>query len=375
MLVDEAPIRECAVQAYHALEEQVAAIRRSLDAYEEGDLPAYHRWEAATLGPLLTELREVTEELEQKRHLLIMVEDEVFWTGCTRTKAYQRVLKELKNPKANAREQEPYEDDSDEAAAMEGMGIFGESDLPPGMTAKDYDRMSAREKRDFREYYDGMADIFEIFTGEVAPDLDEVLRRSRRGGGKGEPESKTRGESRQVPPPSAAQPPRQETRLKDLYRELVRKLHPDKGGEQTPRERELWHHLQEAYRQNDLAAMEAIAGRLEVSLNGGGRYLPVQILLRMAQDLREVLAGMQAQVRKAKAQPGWNFRSRGAKLEKIAATRQRKLRQEIAEARAELTVCRREVEILAQKAEATEAKQKAREAKKRPARVQEEFPF
>jgi hypothetical protein len=171
--------------------------------------------------------------------------------------------------------------------------------------------------------------------------------------------------------PPAAPPPRQETRFKDLYRELVRKLHPDRAGEQTPRERELWHHLQEAYGRNDLDAMEAIAGRLEVSLDGGGRNLPVQILLRMANDLRAVLAGMLAQLGKAKAQPAWNFRGKGKKLEKMAVIRQRKLRQEIDAARAELAVCRREVEILATKAEVSETKRKAR----RGGQTQSEFGF
>src|SRR5262249_13030580 len=158
------------------------------------------------------------------------------------------------------------------------------------------------------------------------PDLDDVLRRSRGGGGGGgggtaksdPPRARPRG----VPPPEPAAPPktRAEDRLKELYRTLVQKLHPDKGGRQTPRERGIRAQLQAAYQANDLDAMEALAGRLEVSMSGNGRHLPVHILLRMTRDLKEVLLGMQAQIRKLKALPAWNFRSRAAKLEKHAET-------------------------------------------------------
>ena len=34
--------------------------------------------------------------------------------------------------------------------------------------------MSAAEKRDFREYYESLAELFEMMTGEAAPSLEDA---------------------------------------------------------------------------------------------------------------------------------------------------------------------------------------------------------
>lgn len=66
-------------------------------------------------------------------------------------------------------------------------------------------------------------------------------------------------------------------KLKELYRRLVKKLHPDMNENITEREKELWNKVQEAYREGDIDTLEEIYNEInenpvdEVEENEDGR--------------------------------------------------------------------------------------------------------
>lgn len=389
ILIDDAPIREAAFRAYRKLEDQLGRVRREMEAYESGDLPAYQRWEAVTLGPLLSELRALAQEIDQKRNLLDAVADEQGWSGCSRLAAYRRVMRDLEKPPEPAEPFEAFADEPEDDGepgdfAGEGPKLFGDSDLPPGMNARVYDSLPAREKREFREFYEGLAELFEIMTGLAAPRLDDVLQASREGRGSGSkgaaPGARPHGSHEH---PAAAKPPpdRATSRLKDLYRKLVRQLHPDLHGEQTAQEREFWHQAQAAYQAGDVERLEALAGRIDLGLTGAADHLPVQILLRMARELRESLQSLQRQLSQAKNHPAWNFRKKGAALVKFELKRRRELSRGLESMRAEVDFLRRDLENLAARAAKPKAmkKPRPRPAPRPPAGAfapqQSNFPF
>src|SRR5215218_2760500 len=84
VLVDEEPLRSAALKEHHVLEEKAAELRIRLERFETSDLPAYTRWEAKALGPLLTQVREAEQAISQKRSILEAIEDEQFFTNCSR---------------------------------------------------------------------------------------------------------------------------------------------------------------------------------------------------------------------------------------------------------------------------------------------------
>jgi hypothetical protein len=381
VVIDEGPIREAALSTYQKLETQMGQARLELEAFETGDQPAYQRWEARVFGTLLTDLRNASAELDQKNFMLRAIDEEILWTGCTEVTAYRRIMEALDDPEPLDEEPdfEPADDFGPEEfeGVPKGGKLFGESDLPPGYTAADVDRMPPKEKREFRAFYEQMADLFEMLTGRRAPNLDEVLRhqraghRSEAGAGASAP-----GGRHHRPEPARAVPPevqRTADRLKELYRALVRQLHPDCHPHQTGRDRELWHQLQTAYRQHDLELMEAIAGRVELGLNGTATSLPVQILLRLTRDLVEALRGLRKQLAAAKQNPAWKFGKRAAELPQLEAKRRKSLERELRKVTLELAEARRILEDLAARA----ARGKQRRAKRKPkaARQQEFFSF
>src|SRR4051812_2390086 len=97
-VIDEAPIRAEAMGTYLRLETEIGELRLVLDAFETGDLPAHQRWEARAFGALLTEIRNLTTELQQKDMICRAVQEEMTWTGCTAVTAYRRVMKALNEP-------------------------------------------------------------------------------------------------------------------------------------------------------------------------------------------------------------------------------------------------------------------------------------
>jgi len=324
LLIDDAPIRRAALASYFQLESRGAKMRARIERYETVDRPAYERWEASTLGPLLTELRERSAALREKERVLDALEEEMFRSNCSQLTAYRRLMKLL-----NEREEEPAGCSRDDFCAADNRenpdlvsdacGMFGRCDLPPGFRVEDYDRMSEAWKREFRATYERLAELYEGMTGQSAPPLDEVLARERARSGGADPEAIPR---------NAASAPREESpnaRLKELYRKIVRQLHPDTNGEFAPRERELWHEAQAAYRERDLERLEAVAARIELSGASASLQTPVSVLLRIIRELRAALRSVRHLLALAKKQPAWRFQERAAELPEMEARRRRNL--------------------------------------------------
>lgn len=362
-VIDEVPIRREAMETYQRLETQIAQARAVLEAFETGDLPAYQRWEARAFGSLLTQIRELTLELQQKDLILHAIDEEMYWSGCTDVTAYRRVTKALEEPppepqpRSHANEPnggfDPEDPDFDMGAG--GDKLFGDSDLPPGFDAAAFDRLTAAQKREFRMFYEDAAMLFELETGRMAPRLDDVLKEDR-ARKRGAASSAQKGKRAAAPEPEVEEVSpvkRAADRLKELYRKLVLQLHPDHHGEQTARDRELWHQLQTAYKNKDLELMEALAGRIELTLNRVTGSLPVQVLLRLTRELRDSLRGLRAQIASAKLNPAWEFRKKAAKLPQIEAKRRKNLEYQIRKLKMDVEGMRSYLDALAERASRT----------------------
>lgn len=376
LLIDNVPIREAAVAEYQELEEKLRETREQIEAFEGGDLPAYQRWEASVFGPLLTELRTTMQAVDEKRRILEAIEDEVLWGRCSYVTAYRRVMRAIKSPPPPKESHGAWEEsagpEADFEEEPEGGQLFGDSDLPKDFDIDQFDRSSKQKQKKFRDYYETMASMYEMFTGFRAPDLDDLLHRER---------ARKRGEEgarADIPPamPRHAEPEidHEASRLKELYRSLVRQLHPDTAQEQTARERELWHEVQEAYRARDLERMEAVAGRVEIGLKGSALHLPVQILRRMTKDLRAALRGLRSRVSDLRKHPAWSFRKKAKDLAKIEAKHRRLLTAELREYKSALKAYTADLEQLAAEAEAPRTRKKTKKKKAR-ATPRDDEPF
>ena len=312
VVIDNGPIRRRALDEYWSAERRLEKIRTELEIFETNDMPAFNRWEARTFGALLTEIRETESAAAEKRHIVEAIEDEVMWSGCTRVTAYRRVMEVLSRSAAGEEEEEDEpswgnEDPEGMDPGSDSQRMFGERDLPPGFDVRDFDRLPRSGKAEFHAFYESIAELFEMMTGLPAPDLDKVLERER---------ARSRGGEERVPDGSHRHPDRhpEKDRLKTLYRKLVRQLHPDRNRNQGWREREFWHEVQAAYQARDLDRLEAVAGRVEMGLNGASAALSVHTLFRLTGDLLRELAGLKKQAARARRHSAWKFSTRANDL-------------------------------------------------------------
>ena len=75
--------------------------------------------------------------------------------------------------------------------------------------------------------------------------------------------------------------PNRAARLKDLYRALVRRLHPDSQVEMTPQKTEWWHQAQAAYQIGDPDELELILTLCEIGDTGTTAHTSASMLQRV----------------------------------------------------------------------------------------------
>jgi hypothetical protein len=203
--VDGADIRKKIRKAYEKALRDLENSRRLLDRFHQTDQPQFTRWLNSNFGALLTELRELNQKLAADDAIVILVQNEVLFGGSSYARAYQRVMELKENPEPPP----PRPGGGPERDVFEAGNEWGS----PG------------DEEELAEEF-----------------MNELFGTSRPGAGSGEAH-----DSRMGPSARPAAPVLAGKRLKELYRAVVRRLHPDSQREMTAQKTEWWHQAQAAY--------------------------------------------------------------------------------------------------------------------------------
>ena len=95
-------------------------------------------------------------------------------------------------------------------------------------------------------------------------------------------------------------------RLKELYRAVVRRLHPDKLETLSPREVEWWHQAQAAYEAGNVEQLELILTLCEVE-DRGTKETSVSVLGQLVAHFKSSLRALKKRLTECKRDPAWNF--------------------------------------------------------------------
>jgi hypothetical protein len=115
----------------------------------------------------------------------------------------------------------------------------------------------------------------------------------------------------QVSEPPRPAPPEPQSRLKELYRQLVRRLHPDTMTGNNAAVSAIWHDVQDAYRTGNVDRLETLLAMTDLQANTIGDQTSLAQMRMVLSDLRRSFNAIQRQIREAKKHPGWNFCSLG----------------------------------------------------------------
>jgi hypothetical protein len=271
--VDGTGIRKKIKKDYEKALRDLENARRQLDQFQETDQPQFTRWLNSHFGALLTELRELSQKLAADEELIFQVEREAYFGQCSEARAYQQVVEFRENP-------EP---------PQPGSGGRDESDREP-------DPFGARAEPGADEY--GEEDPIEEFMNALFGNLGSDPRARGHDGRWG-------GQPRE-----AAAPAQRVVRLKELYRAVVRRLHPDTQGEMTPQKTEWWHQAQAAYEAGDVEQMEVILTLCEIGENGTTAHTSASLLQRITAQLKHSVREIKRQLSDRRRDPAWNFTRR-----------------------------------------------------------------
>jgi len=279
--------------------------------FEREDQPAFQRWKAATLGPLMSRLREVEALVRQKEMLVQEVELEMYLSGSQSYRAsYARVEKRRNAP-------------------AEEAGSRGKESPPPEESRADWSEEEEEELDQFTQELlfeeflrtflgmnpDRMSD--RQYTKMFADFKANVLGRER-------PEPPP-DERRRPEPDFAPEPPKPPAdRVKELYRLLVRRLHPDMRAHNNAEVSAIWHDVQEAYSAGNVERLEMLLAFTDIQSNTTGEHTSLFQMQSVLAELRSAFTAVQRTLRSAKKDLAWNF-ARLSNRSKLEA----RLRQEM----------------------------------------------
>ncbi len=299
VVIDDEPLRRDAATACRRNFAKLKAARTSWGQFERHDRPAFDRWRAATFGAQLTELREITQRVVERAQLVDEVESESFFSGCSAKTAYQRIVHarhiaarrmarpvEQEEPRFNSDGSDESPSESEDPFDPDVMQELLKEELFREVLKKemgiDPDRLPAKA-------YEAM---FAHFKADVFGARDSSRREQ--------------GHPPPPPQPLRREPPRP-PRLKELYRQLVRRLHPDTRTDQDPLVMHLWHEVQEAYAAGDVEGLETLQALTDLHEEKIGAHTAISQLRAALGEIHRALRALEKSLRAARQDPAWDF--------------------------------------------------------------------
>lgn len=285
IMVDSTQARKKFTREYEKAMRELERVRAELREYEERHKPHFMRWLHREFGATLTELREVGSKLRVQQDLLFRIQNVSFFEGVSAKKAYDYVMQEKEEWEREERE-------------------FRE------------ERQKQHHKQENEPREEGGKTPFEDFF----PGDDE-------------------GDEFFKPPPKRQRKLEEEKqlRLKEIYRMVVRKLHPDMRQELTEHQRDLWHQAQEAYGKEDVDQLEVILAMCEIEEQESTRNARLSVLQRITAMFKRSLRPLKAELKKSQKDPAWSFADKQSKeVQELGRRIQAEMEQEIAQLKDEL---------------------------------------
>lgn len=296
ILVDQGSVRgaareECA-EAMARLEEARAAWH----SFEREDKPSFARWRAREFGPILSESRELEVQIRDLEAIVREVEMEMRRGFIDPHGAYRRVMARRGNPVVTSEERKAPRNDAGVGRPLsefEQEALFQEwvqRSLGTNPDKMDDDAYSAS---------------FEAFKSHMfrarPPDPVRLA-----------PAHDATHTAHDDDDEEEEQPPALDARVKELYRLLVRRLHPDLRADGNVAVSALWHEVQEAYAASDIAQLEILLALSDIESARFSEQTSVSQMRAVLAELERALFALDDTLRQARGEEAWNFARAGA---------------------------------------------------------------
>ena len=297
ILVDQEPLRRTAGGECSAAMGRLEELRRAWNRFDREDKPSFVRWRAREFGPLLSELRELEERVREKEALVHEVEMEMRRGFYDPQTAYRRVMFRRENPGTLP----------EDAPQLRSKRKAGEE---PKLTEFEQEALFQEYVRKFIGTNPDKLDdaayttTFEAFKSHMfrarppEPPPSQNFQRAER---------ERRRKVEEQPEAIEIDP-----RVKELYRLLVRRLHPDLRADGSATVSALWHEVQEAYAATDIAHLEILLALSDIEADQFGDQTSVAQMRALLAELERAAFALEDSLRQARNENAWNFARTGA---------------------------------------------------------------
>jgi len=295
--VEQEPLRARAATDCTGAKVRLERARREWHRFERKDKPAFVRWRAREFGALLSKAREVEEQIREGQALVHEVEMEMRRGFQDAHTAYQRVMFRRENPSA-AMEEEA-EVGNEEVGASRKLSDFEKEAL-----FQDWVQRSLGTNPDKMddEAYSTTFEAFKLHMFRSAPEERRTRNIER-------PSARKRSaEESEV---EVEEEGKVDARVKELYRILVRRLHPDLRDDASAAVSALWHEVQEAYAASDVAHLEILLALVDIESNNMGAQTSIGQMRAILVELERALRALEKRLLEAEGEDAWNFAQSG----------------------------------------------------------------
>lgn len=261
--IDQTVIRKAALGECHKTLKKIDKAKQEIEQFEKVDKPAYENWIQQNFGELIQKIRSYAIEIQEKRSLIDEVQEEAFIQKITFIEAYKIIKYKREHPEEFQKSDTPNEEET-----FEEDTSYDEDDV----------------------FRDDLNDFFNKFNGKFNMNEEEFENFKKNF------QNKKGDKNKDL-----------DFRLKERYRLIVQKLHPDKNKKSSQMEKELWYEAQEAYKQKDLEKLDFIIALYNIRFGSIGIDSSIFDLRFANSKLEKSLKQFSQIIRRAKHEPSWLF--------------------------------------------------------------------
>lgn len=299
VVIDQEPLRRTAAADCTSAMARLEQARGGWHRFEREDKPAFARWRAREFGPLLSRAREVEIQIRDRQALIHEVEMEMRRGFQDAHSAYQRVMFRRENP--SAAYEEPAEVPPQVPGAARRLSEFEQEALFQEWVQKS---LGTNPDKMDDEAYSTTFEAFKTHMFRSAPEEPRPQNTYR-------PSEKERVQADDEEEEKEEAIALVDVRVKELYRSLVRRLHPDLRADGIAVSA-LWHEVQEAYAASDVAQLEILLALSDIESDHMNEATTLAQMRSLFEELERAWRALEKSLLEAEGEDAWNFARAGA---------------------------------------------------------------
>lgn len=266
--LDTEKIRKSELNKLKRSKKTCASLADQATQFEKKEIPAFAKWLQSECGELIQTNNTLRGKLSAVQNILYLTED-----LCATFPQY--TVKECADAAAHYIETK--------GEIPKGFEFFFEDE--PADEFEDNDPLDEEEAEAARKFFDSLFDDFDDESDFDGPD----------------PFAPTKQQQKKWA--------EEEKCIKKLYRNIIRKLHPDRAGSSTPEQQELWHAAKKAYDTNDLETLQHIEANCDLLNDKLIRLASISSIRSGTNFYKQTSTQIRRALRQLKQQPEWGFLS------------------------------------------------------------------